>query len=119
MARLEKRSEKTLFESDYLLGVFDEYRMGGLRFKAIIDGPFLNDNKEFATPLLASLNELEQASLKIESEDIIDDPEYLKWLNMLIAPGSSLGGARPKASVSDESNKGVKWLYMISLLNPV
>lgn len=104
MARLEKRSEKTFFESDYLLGVFDEYRMGGLRFKAIIDGPFLNDNREFATPLWTSLNELEQASMKIESDDIIDDPEYLKLLNMLIAPGSSLGGARPKASVSDESN---------------
>jgi len=104
LARLEKRPEKILFESDYLLGVFDEYRMGGLRFKAIIDGPFLNDNREFATPPWTSLNELEQASLKIESDDIIDDPEYLKWLNMLIAPGSSLGGARPKASICDESN---------------
>lgn len=104
LARVEKRSEKILFESDYLLGVFDEYRMGGLRFKEIIDGPFLNDNREFTTPIWTSLNELEQASLKIESDNIIDNPEYLKWLNMLIAPGSSLGGARPKASASDNSN---------------
>lgn len=104
LARVEKRPEKILFESDYLLGVFDEYRMGGLRFKEIIDGPFLNDNREFTTPIWTSLNELEQASLKIESDNIIDDPEYLKWLNMLIAPGSSLGGARPKASASDNSN---------------
>lgn len=103
-ARLEKRTAKTLFESDYLLGVFDEHRMGALRFKEDIDGPFLNDNKKFASPSMTSLNELEQACLKIESDDIADDPEYLKWLNMLIAPGSSLGGARPKASVLDGTN---------------
>ncbi|MBU2444662.1 MAG: HipA domain-containing protein [Bacteroidetes bacterium] len=104
LARLEKRTEKILFESDYLLGVFDEHRMGGLRFKKNIDDPFLNDNRKFSTPHWASLNELEQASLNIEKDDITDDPEYLKWLNMLIAPGSSLGGARPKASITDESN---------------
>ncbi len=104
LARVESRDVEILFESDYLLGVFDEYRMGGLRFKEIIDGPFLNDNREFAAPPWTSLNKLEQASLKIERDDIIDDPEYLKWLNMLIAPGSSLGGARPKASVFDKSN---------------
>jgi serine/threonine-protein kinase HipA len=104
-ARLEKRPEKTLFESDYLLGVFDEHRMGGLRFKDNDDGLFLNDDERFASPPWTSLNELEQASLKIENDEITDDPEYLKWLNMLIAPGSSLGGARPKASVLDrESN---------------
>lgn len=103
-ARLEMRTEKTLFESDYLLGVFDEHRMGALRFKENSDGPFLNDNRKFASPPWTSLNELEKASLKIEREDIVDDPEYLKWLNMLIAPGSSLGGARPKASVLDETN---------------
>jgi serine/threonine-protein kinase HipA len=103
-ARLEKRNERTLFESDYLLGVFDEHRMGALRFKEDNDGPFLNDNKKFASPPWTSLKELEQASLRIEQDDIVDDPEYLKWLNMLIAPGSSLGGARPKASVLDEKN---------------
>lgn len=103
-ARLEKRTEKTLFESDYLLGVFDEHRMGALRFKENTDGPFLNDNRNFAAPPWTSLTELEKASLMIEREDIADDPEYIKWLNMLIAPGSSLGGARPKASVVDETN---------------
>jgi serine/threonine-protein kinase HipA len=107
-ARLEKRTEKTLFESDYLLGVFDEHRMGALRFKEDIDGPFLNDNKKFASPPMTSLNELEQASLKIENDEITDDPEYLKWLEMLMAPGSSLGGARPKASVLDSA--GNLWI---------
>ena len=103
IAKNEERKAKTLLESDFLLGVFDKHRTGALRFKLQEDGPFLNDNKEMASPPFSSLRELEQASLKIE-EDNIDDPEYLKWINMLIAPGSSLGGARPKASVADTRN---------------
>jgi serine/threonine-protein kinase HipA len=104
IARVEGRKERTLLESDYLLGVFDQYRIGALRFKEKEDGPFLNDNKEMASPPWTSLRELEYASLQLEKDNIIDDPEYLKWLNMLIAPGSSLGGARPKASVVDQKN---------------
>jgi serine/threonine-protein kinase HipA len=108
MARKAKRDENTLFESDFLLGVFDEHRLGGLRFKVDADGPFLNSDKRFAAPPWTSLRELEQISLKVEQDDLIDDPEYLNWLNMLIAPGSSLGGARPKASVID--GKGNLWI---------
>lgn len=104
IARAETRKEKTLLESDYLLGVFDQYRIGALRFKEKTDGPFLNDNKEMASPPWASLKELEHASLQLEREDITEDPEYSKWLNMLLAPGSSIGGARPKASVVDQKN---------------
>lgn len=107
LARMEKRQENRLFETDYLLGVYDGHRMGGLRFK-INDGPFLNDNKILASPPWTSLRELEQVSLRLEEEDVIDDPEYLKWLNMLIAPGTSLGGARPKASITD--NDGNLWI---------
>jgi serine/threonine-protein kinase HipA len=103
IAKKEERKVKTLLESDFLMGVFDAHRMGALRFKLDEDGPFLNDNKEMASPPFSSLRELEQASLKME-EDNIDDPEYLKWINLLIAPGSSLGGARPKASVVDTAN---------------
>lgn len=103
IAKKEDRKPKALLESDFLLGVFDEHRMGALRFKLQKDGPFLNDNKEMAAPPFASLRELEHASLQFE-EDNTDDPDYLKWINMLIAPGSSLGGARPKASVIDTSN---------------
>ena len=103
IAKNEERKAKTLLESDYLLRVFDMHRMGALRFKLDEDGPFLNDNKEMASPPFSSLRELEQASLKFEEDDI-DDPEYLKWINLLIAPGSSLGGARPKASVVDPQN---------------
>ncbi|MCU0430179.1 MAG: HipA domain-containing protein [Cytophagaceae bacterium] len=108
LARKEKRNSKDLHESDYLLGVFDGHRMGGLRFKETIEGAFLSDNRELASPPWTSLRELEHASLQLEREDIVDDPDYLKWLNMLIAPGSSLGGARPKASVLD--TKGHLWI---------
>jgi len=104
MARLEGRKEQLLFETDYLLGVYDQHRMGAIRFKIDIEGNFLSDNKAMAAPPFTSLRELEQASLSLEKEDSIDNPNYLKWLNMLIAPGSSLGGARPKASVMDAKN---------------
>lgn len=102
LAKLEKRDQKTLLESDFLLGVYDSHRMGALRFKDNNDGPFLNDNKEMAAPPWADIRDLEYASLQLEKENISEDPMYLKWLNLLIAPGSSLGGARPKASVLDE-----------------
>src|SRR6056300_1655132 len=82
--------------------------MGGLRFKLAADGPFLDNNKEMASPPWASIRELEQASLRLEDENVVDDPDYLKWLNMLVAPGSSLGGARPKASIVDE--QGHLWI---------
>jgi serine/threonine-protein kinase HipA len=102
MARSEKRPEKTLRESDYLLGVFDGHRMGAIRFKEDPDGPFLNNNEILASPPWTSIRELEQISLRLEDENAIEDPEYLKWLNILINPGSSVGGARPKASVIDD-----------------
>ncbi|MCY4562389.1 MAG: HipA domain-containing protein [Flavobacteriaceae bacterium] len=99
LARLTERKEKKLFETDYLLGVFDGHRMGALRFKLEEDGQFLNDNKELATPPWTSLRNLEQLSLKLEDDNVADSPEILNWLDMLIAPGTSLGGARPKASI--------------------
>ena len=103
IAKQEDRAAKKLLESDFLLGVYDGHRMGALRFKLDNTDSFLNDNKQRAAPPWTSLRELEHASLKFE-EDNTDDPEYLKWVAMLIAPGSSLGGARPKASVIDAHN---------------
>lgn len=102
LARSEKRPERTLRESDYLLGVFDGHRMGAIRFKEDTDGPFLNDNKTLASPPWSSIRELEQISLKLEDDNANADPEYLNWLNILVNPGSSLGGARPKASIIDD-----------------
>ncbi len=107
-ARQEDRKENLLFETDYLLGVFDGHRMGGIRFKADPKGEFLNNNGKIASPPWTSLRELENASLKLEQDDAANDPEYMQWLSMLIDPGSSLGGARPKASVLDE--KGRLWI---------
>lgn len=104
LSRMENRPQKNLIQSDYLLGVYDEHRMGALRFKESLDGPFLNNNREMAAPPWTSLRELEYASLQLEKDDSVDDPEYLKWLNLLTAPGSSLGGARPKASIMDKNN---------------
>jgi len=104
MARLEERKENNLFEIDYLLGVYDGHRMGALRFKLEIDGP-LNDNKKLASPPWASIRELEQISLRLEDEDVVNDSDYLNWLNMLVASGSSLGGARPKASIIDKNDE--------------
>lgn len=104
LARQEKRTPQKLYENDYLLGVYDANRMGALRFKLDPDGDFLNNKTDCATPPWARLRELEQASLKIEEDGDESSEEYLKWLNMLISPGSSLGGARPKASIVDEQN---------------
>lgn len=108
IARAEERNERKLLESDYLLGVHDRHRMGALRFRKTKDGPFLDDNQHLASPPWTSLRELEQVSLQLERKDARDDPDYAKWLRMLIAPGGSLGGARPKASVVD--NKGSLWI---------
>ena len=72
--------------------------MGGLRFKTEMDGDFLSNDKEFVTPPWTSLRKLEQATSAFQSDNTGLEE---KWLKQLIAPGSSLGGARPKASVME------------------
>ncbi len=89
-----------LYEIDYLLGVYDESRMGALRFKLDPEGSFLDDNNNTPTPPWSSIRELQQAANSIENDK--DNSEIKKWLAILIAPGSSLGGARPKANLLDE-----------------
>ncbi|MCW3085829.1 MAG: putative DNA-binding transcriptional regulator [Bacteroidetes bacterium] len=106
LAKDEKRAAKTLHDIDFLLGVNDESRMGGLRFKADKNGPFLNDDNQMPTPPWASVRELQQGVSLIESNK--NDKEVKKWLAVLLAPGSSLGGARPKANIVDE--KGALWI---------
>lgn len=96
VAKKEERKPRTLTELDFLLGVYDETRMGGLRFSTSQGGAFLSDDKELATPPWTTLRKLESASLAFEKND---DGMEEKWLKQLVAPGSSLGGARPKASV--------------------
>ena len=95
-AAREGRKPRRLLESDYLLGVYDEVRMGALRFKAEKEGAFLSDDTGTAVPPWTTLRTLEEAARNFESEETTLEE---KWLAQLIKPGSSLGGARPKATV--------------------
>ncbi|NEW80484.1 MAG: HipA domain-containing protein [Gelidibacter sp.] len=91
-----------LYEIDYLLGVYDKTRMGALRFKTDPNGPFLDHNDNNPTPPWTSAGELQEAVTQFENDN--DNKTVKKWLNVLIAPGSSLGGARPKANILDNEN---------------
>lgn len=102
LAEKEGRKPSKLYDSDYLLGVYDETRMGGIRFKVNPEGSFLSDDKETAAPPWATLRTLEEASRNFENDET---GLTEKWLNQLIKPGSSLGGARPKATVVDTKNQ--------------
>ncbi len=105
LARKEDRKPSKLYDSDFLLGVYDETRMGAIRFKETEDGPFLSDDRETAAPPWATLRSLEEASRQFENdENFLNE----KWLKLLLKPGSSLGGARPKATVEDE--QGNLWI---------
>lgn len=79
--------------------------MGAIRFKTEENGEFLSDDKEMAAPPWATLRTLEEASRQFEKEENILEE---KWLNQLLKPGSSLGGARPKASV--QAPDGELWI---------
>ena len=97
-----------LVESDYLLGVHDAFRSGALRYKLEPNGPFLDDQDGTAAPPFVRLRELETASRAIEEDPNGDDPAEDEWLRLLLAPGASLGGARPKATVVDP--EGHLWI---------
>lgn len=90
-----------LCESDYLLGVHDEYRSGALRLRLDDEGDFVDQQHGVAAPPFVRLRELEAASLALERDEDNISAAADEWLRMLIAPGGSLGGARPKASVID------------------
>ncbi len=102
LAEEEGRAPVKLHDIDYLLGVYDDSRMGALRFKTDPGGPFLEAASELSTPPWTSLGELQEAAKALESDE--DDDNIRKWIAMLLAPGSSLGGARPKANFTDSSN---------------
>ena len=104
-AQKEARKPHKLYDSDYLLGVYDATRMGGIRFKLDPNGPFLSDDRETKVPPWATLRTLEEASRNFENDE---SGLSEKWLNQLIKPGSSLGGARPKATVVD--TMGQLWI---------
>ena len=85
----------TLLEIDYLLRVSDFGRLGALRFSATEGGPFLAPDDVAPIPPLVEL-----PALLAASDDVLANDES-NALRVLLAPGSSLGGARPKASVRD------------------
>ena len=97
-----------LYESDFLLGVHDLYRVGALRYRLNDQGSFVDDRDGVAAPPFIELRALEQASRALENDPDNTSLDGREWLRMLIAPGGSLGGARPKASVADEN--GHLWI---------
>lgn len=100
----ENRSERQLNNYDYLVGINDESRMGALRFKRSVDSAFISANDNYNVPPFENLRKLEQASLAFERTEFTDN----KALKLLLDPGSSLGGARPKATVKDADS--VLWI---------
>lgn len=114
-AREKGKPTPKLFDVDFLLGVYDKSRLGGLRFKLDPDGPFLDDSEEFPAPPWSSVRELQHAAFVVEESD--DASELKKWLDILLAPGSSLGGARPKANILD--NNGHLWIAKFPSKNDV
>lgn len=102
-ARREGRVSRALTDWDCLLGVHDETRLGALRFQDLTTGQWLESGDALAAPPIAALRDLQAASLHLEnSADGDDAGDRERWLAQLFAPGSSLGGARPKASIRDE-----------------
>jgi len=129
IAKENEIKSPVLHDIDFLLGVYDESRMGALRFKLDEDGAFLDDNKDQPTPPWSSIRELQYSANMLESDSKSD--EINKWINILMAPGSSLGGARPKANILDNDNNPwiakfpskndvidkAKWEYLAYLLS--
>jgi serine/threonine-protein kinase HipA len=96
-AKKQGRAPRTLLEIDYLLGLSDFTRQGALRFKREGDGPFLAEGGEHVPPFVELGRLLEAA------ERVTDGSETEGDLRLLLAPGSSLLGSRPKASVRAQS----------------
>ena len=99
----QNRAVRRLSSFDLLTGIDDYSRMGGFRFANTLDGNFINSHSSLKVPPLASVKELMRAAINIETSEENHILPSKKWINQLIHPGSSLGGARPKASVVDEN----------------
>ena len=101
LATEERRPIKRLSSFDYLIGIDDFSRMGGFRFKTAPDGEFINCDSHLRIPPLTDLRSLIAASMEIEKSEEMNRLPEKKWIQQLVHPGSSLGGARPKAGVRD------------------
>ena len=103
LATEEKHPIRKLSSFDYLIGIDDFSRMGGFRFKESQDGEFINCEKSLRIPPLTDIRALVAASMEIEKSEELNQLPEKKWLLQLVHPGTSLGGARPKAGVMDEA----------------
>lgn len=103
LAKDEKRPVRRLSSFDYLIGIEDFSRMGGFRFKESMDGDYINASETLRIPPLTDIRELIAASSEIEKSEEEDQLPEMRWIAQLVQPCSSLGGARPKASVLDEN----------------
>lgn len=106
MAQEENRPVRRLSPFDFLTGIDDFSRMGGFRFKETPDGEFINADNALRIPPLTDLRELIAASKEIEKSEETNILPEKRWIAQLVQPGSSLGGARPKANVID-ANRGI------------
>ena len=104
LAQEENRPVRRLSSFDFLTGIDDHSRMGGFRFKETPDGEFINTDNTLRVPPLTDLRELIAASKEIERSEGANIIPEKKWITQLVQPGSSLGGARPKANVIDENH---------------
>ena len=103
LATEEKRPVRRLSSFDYLMGIDDFSRIGGFRFKMDKNGEFINCEKSLRIPPLTDIRALVTASMEIEKSEELNQLPEKKWLLQLVHPGTSLGGARPKAGVMDEA----------------
>lgn len=106
-AKDEKRTPRTLYAWDFLIGVQDLTRQGSLRFRLAGTEEFLG-NEKLAAPPSTTLRELEAVAFQLSSRRIDDLDALRKWLSVLVAPGASLGGARPKANFTEAD--GSLWI---------
>ncbi len=114
-ATKRKRKPQPLSALDQIERIDDFTRIGALRFKNSPDGAFLNEESTLAVPPLTSLRELAHAAKEIEKSELKNSLPKEKWLRQLLEPGSSLGGARPKATVTDTD--GNLWIAKFPSVN--
>lgn len=100
-AQEQRRPLRRLSSFDYLLGIDDYSRMGAFRFKETPDSDFINSDPTLKIPPLTDIRTLQEAGRAIEQSEAHNVLPEKKWIAQLIQPGTSLGGARPKASVTD------------------
>ena len=98
----EKRPVRRLSSFDYLMGIDDFSRMGSFRFRLSQDGEYINCEKTLRIPPLTDIHALVAASMEIEKSEEMNQLPEKKWLLQLVHPGTSLGGARPKAGVMND-----------------